>query len=52
MKDPAVLIAKLEAQRVVLVDYLKSKLEADDLHGVQDAASDIREIDAQLKVLR
>jgi hypothetical protein len=45
-------IEKLQAQRAVLVEYLKSKLEADDLHGVQDAASDIREIDAMLLVLK
>jgi hypothetical protein len=50
--SPMITIEKLEAQRKVLVEQLKSKLEADDLHGVQDAASDIREIDAMLLVLK
>jgi hypothetical protein len=45
-------IEKLEIQRKVLIQYLESKLEAEDFHGVQDAASDIREIDAMLIVLR
>jgi hypothetical protein len=45
-------IEQLEAQRKMLVEYLKAKLEAGDLHAVQDAASDIREIDAKLEVLR
>lgn len=39
----------LLAQRATLVTYLRMKLEANDMHGVQDAASDIREIDARLE---
>lgn len=34
-----------------LVAYLHSKLKSEDWHAVQDAASDIREIDAQLSIL-
>lgn len=43
---------KLASQRAALLTYLQSKLEADDMHAVQDAASDIREIDAKLSVLK
>ncbi len=42
---------QLQAQRVTLIDYLLSKVKSDDFHAVQDAASDIREIDAKLSVL-
>ena len=34
-----------------MIVYLRHKLEIQDYHGVQDAASDIREIDAKLSVL-
>lgn len=44
-------IAELQAQKLALVAYLKSKLAAEDWHALQDAASDIREIVAALKVL-
>jgi hypothetical protein len=39
-------------RRTVIIADLLSKVEAEDWHGVQDCASDIREIDAQLDVLR
>jgi hypothetical protein len=42
--------AELLAEKHILVEYLKSKLSVGDWHGVQDAASDIREIDAKLSV--
>lgn len=42
---------ELQTQRVRMVDYLKLKLTQEDWHGVADAAMDIREIDAALKVL-
>lgn len=42
----------LEKRRAVILADLLSKVEAEDFHGVQDCASDIREIDAQLEVLR
>lgn len=35
-----------------LVAYLLVKVEAGDFHAVQDAASDIREIEAKLEILR
>ena len=43
--------AELQEQRAQLVAYLLSKVKAGDFHAVQDAASDIREIDAKLSVL-
>jgi len=45
-------IYKLTKQKAALVAYLRSKLEAEDWHAVQDAASDIREIEAVLKAVR
>jgi hypothetical protein len=42
----------LIAQRQQLKLYLRMKDDADDMHGVADAAMDIREIDAQLALLR
>lgn len=44
-------VEKLRAQKRALVAYLDSKKEAEDWHAVQDAASDIREIEAVLRVL-
>lgn len=45
-------IAQLQKQRTIMIEYLKLRLELSDWHGVQDAASDIREIEASLKVLQ
>ncbi len=45
-------IGQLQNQRNVMIEYLKLRLELCDWHGVQDAASDIREIEAALKVLQ
>lgn len=45
------MIEQLKAQKLTLIDYLKSKILANDWHAVQDAASDIREIDAEIKIL-
>ena len=45
-------IAFLEAARPKLIDYLKMKLEAEDWHGCQDAASDLRDVDCELAGLR
>jgi hypothetical protein len=45
-------IADLCEQRLALTAYLLSKVKAGDWHAVQDAASDIREIEAKLSVLR
>ena len=43
--------AELTEQRDALVSYLLSKVRAADWHAVQDAGSDIREIDARLDEL-
>lgn len=43
---------RLERQRALMRDYLAMRLELEDWHGVQDAASDIREIDARIAQLR
>lgn len=42
----------LREQRDELVAYLYSRIKANDLHAVQDAASDIRELDAKLSLLK
>ena len=52
ISDPAGLIRDLKEQRGQLIAYLLAKVKAQDFHAVQDAASDIREIDAKLEVLR
>ena len=45
-------VEELIEQRRVLVEYLLARVRAGDFHAVQDAASDIREINAKLEVLR
>jgi len=42
----------LQKRRDSLVAYLGMKIEAEDWHGVADAAMDLREIDAELSVYR
>lgn len=42
---------ELTTRRATMIAYLRLKLDENDMHGVQDAASDIREIDAKLSVL-
>ncbi len=44
-------IHDLRAQKHQLICYCESKLRSGDWHAVQDAASDIREIDAKIEVL-
>lgn len=51
MVTPEGMINGLNAIKVTMVSYLKSKVESEDWHAVADAAMDIREIEAQLKVL-
>jgi hypothetical protein len=46
------LIVELERRKVGLVAYCQIKLDAGDWHAVQDAASDIRELDAKLELLK
>lgn len=52
MKRAEMQMARLEDQRAVLLQYLRMKIDAGDLHAVADAAMDCREIDAQLAILR
>lgn len=46
------LMADFADQKASLVQYLVAKTHAADWHAVQDAASDIRELDAQMGLLR
>ena len=48
----ASLAARLLERREVLITYLKQCLTIEDWHGVQDAASDIREVDAALPLAK
>lgn len=43
-------VDKLLKERTALVAYAHMKLDAGDYHAVADAAMDLREIDAALKV--
>lgn len=45
-------IKVVEGQKARLVDYLKLKVEEQDWHGVEDAASDIRDKEAEIQGLR
>lgn len=51
-KEREARIHELEANRPRLIDYLKMKQDAEDWHGVQDAASDLRDLDSELDGLR
>jgi hypothetical protein len=42
---------KLRERKQILIDYLLSSVAIEDWHAVQDAASDIREIEAKLSVM-
>ncbi len=42
---------ELQTQKATLVGYMASKMRSCVFHAVQDAASDIREIDAKLEIL-
>lgn len=41
-------IAFLERKRAVTMEDMKVKMEAEDWHGVQDCASDLRDADSEL----
>ena len=41
---------KLFARRETMIAYLHLKIEEQDWHGVQDAASDLRDLDVELAV--
>lgn len=45
-------IAWLIAKRPTLIAYLLMKADAEDWHGVQDAASDLRDLDCELDGLQ
>lgn len=45
-------ISELVRDRVTMIDYLLLKVRNEDWHGVQDAASDLRDIDSELQGLR
>lgn len=45
-------ITDLEAWRPILIKYLEQKYKAEDWHGVQDAASDLRDLDSEMDGLR
>jgi hypothetical protein len=47
----AVTIAHLRKRREIIIADLLSKVDVADWHGVQDCASDLREIEAVLKIL-
>jgi hypothetical protein len=38
-------------QREIMIKYLEVKLSNEDWHGVQDAGSDLRDIDSEIKAL-
>lgn len=42
-------VEKLEKEKEGMVRYLLLKVDAEDWHGVADAAMDIREIEAKIK---
>lgn len=50
--NPSETEGKLVEQKDALVDYLLMKVKAADWHAVQDAASDIREIESKLELIR
>jgi hypothetical protein len=41
----------LEKRRLIIIADLCSKVEAEDWHGAADACMDLRELDAQLRLL-
>ena len=44
-------VEQLQKRRAITIADLLAKAEAEDWHGVADAAMDLREIDAKLVVL-
>lgn len=45
-------LGRLNGIKGVLEEYLEAKWESRDLHGVEDAASDLRDIEAEMAALR
>lgn len=52
LASAAIAAAGLMADRVTMLAYIDLMRRREDWHGVADAASDLREIDAKLAVLR
>jgi hypothetical protein len=46
------MLEKLHQQKQDMIHYLNLKLQIEDWHGVMDAAVDIREIEAQIKIIK
>lgn len=44
-------IEELREARRLMIEYLDLRRRLEDWHGVMDASADIREIEAQLRVL-
>ena len=44
-------IQQLNGAKTVLLNYLFLKVQESDWHGVQDAASDLRDIESEIKGL-
>lgn len=44
-------IEKIESQKRVMLEYLKLKMQEEDWHGCQDAASDLRDIEIEKTLL-
>lgn len=44
-------LESLQYRRHVMQQYLQMKVNEEDWHGVQDAASDLRDIDSEIKGL-
>lgn len=40
---------QLNDRKIVMVAYLEQKMDEEDWHGVQDAASDLRDIESEIK---
>lgn len=49
---PVPSLHELANKRERMINYLKLKVEEEDWHGVADAAMDLREIEAQIKVIQ
>lgn len=45
-------LSALTKRRAVIIADLTGKVEAEDWHGVADAAMDLREVDARLAAIR
>ncbi len=44
-------LVTLACQKDKLVEYMKMKIDKEDWHGVADAAMDVRELEASMKIL-